>query len=116
MSMGGEAISPELLNLLIVDDERAVREGCREAGEALGFQTHVAEHAEGAYRLLESYGIDVVLLDLRLPGDSGIDVLIEIRRRRHSDQVIVFTSYYTVQTAVHALRYGVYNTVTMSVQ
>src|SRR5439155_19985496 len=112
MSMGGEAISPELLNLLIVDDERAVREGCREAGEALGFQTHVAEHAEGAYRLLESYGIDVVLLDLRLPGASGIDVLKETRRRRPTAQVIVITSYATVQSAVQAMRYGAYDYVT----
>src|SRR5437764_365150 len=112
MSMGSETISPELLNLLIVDDERAVREGCREAGEALGFQTHVAEHAEGAYRLLESYGIDVVLLDLRLPGASGIEVLKEIRRRRPSAQVIVITSYATVQSAVQAMRYGAYDYVT----
>src|SRR5437588_1903380 len=112
MSMGAEPIAPELLNLLIVDDERAVREGCRQAGEALGFQTHVAEHAEGAYRLLETHGIDVVLLDMRLPGASGIEVLKEIRRRRPTAQVIVITSYATVQSAVQAMRYGAYDYVT----
>ena len=112
MSMGAEPIAPELLNLLIVDDERAVREGCRQAGEALGFQTHVAEHAEGAYRLLETHGIDVVLLDMRLPGASGIEVLKEIKRRRPTAQVIVITSYATVQSAVQAMRYGAYDYVT----
>src|SRR5437764_6597162 len=112
MSMGAEPIAPELLNLLIVDDERAVREGCRQAGEALGFQTHVAEHAEGAYRLLETHGIDVVLLDMRLPGASGIDVLKEIRRRRPSAQVIVITGNASVQSAVQAMRYGAYDYVT----
>ena len=75
MSMGAVPIAPELLNLLIVDDERAVREGCRQAGEALGFQTHVAEHAEGAYRLLETHGIDVVLLDMRLLGPAALKCL-----------------------------------------
>src|SRR5437763_14034061 len=102
MSMG-ETISPELLNLLIVDDERAVREGCRQAGEALGFQTHVAEHAEGAYRLLETHGIDVVLLDMRLPGASGIEVLKEVKRRGPTAQVIVITRCAAVQSAEQAM-------------
>lgn len=102
-------VSPGLLNLLIVDDERAVREGCREASEALGFQTYVTEHAEGAYKLLETYGIDIVMLDLRLPGASGVEVLREVKRRRPSAQVIVITSYATVQSAVQAMRYGAYD-------
>jgi CheY-like chemotaxis protein len=56
------------LNLLIVDDERAIREVCREVAQSLGFNTAVADSAEHAYRLLDTQNIDVVLLDLKLPG------------------------------------------------
>jgi DNA-binding response OmpR family regulator len=56
------------LNLLIVDDERSIRDACREIAQSLGFNTFTADSAEHAYRLLESQGIDAVLLDLRLPG------------------------------------------------
>ena len=56
------------LNLLIVDDDRTIREACREVAQSLGFNTQVAESAEHAYRLLDSSSTDAVLLDLRLPG------------------------------------------------
>jgi CheY-like chemotaxis protein len=56
------------LNLLIVDDERAIRDVCREVAQSLGFNTVVAESAEQAYRMLDTQNIDVVLLDLKLPG------------------------------------------------
>jgi two-component system response regulator HydG len=111
-SLAPESVPTELLNLLIIDDERAVREGCRDAALSLGFKVSVAEHAEGAYRILESQAIDVVMLDLRLPGASGVEVLREIKRRRPTAQVIVITSYATVQSAVQAMRYGAYDYVT----
>ena len=103
MSMGAQPIAPELLNLLIVDDERAVREGCRQAGEALGFQTHVAEHAEGAYRLLETHGIDVVLLDIKLPDISGLEVLRRLAGRPGGPTVIVLTALGSINLAVEAM-------------
>jgi DNA-binding response OmpR family regulator len=59
-----------LLNLMIVDDERAIREVCREVAQTLGFHTSIADSAEHAYRVLESNLIDVVLLDLKLPGEE----------------------------------------------
>ena len=61
-----------LLNLVIVDDERAVRDVCREVAQSLGFNTMVAESAEHIYRLLDSQAVDVVLLDLKLPGVGRI--------------------------------------------
>ena len=55
-----------LLNLLIVDDERSVRESCREVAQTLGFATRIADSPEHCYRILDSSNVDVVLLDLRL--------------------------------------------------
>jgi len=51
-------------------DERAIREVCREVAQTLGFHTSIADSAEHAYRVLESNLIDVVLLDLKLPGEE----------------------------------------------
>src|SRR5437660_11169569 len=64
------------LNLLIVDDDRTIREACREVAQSLGFNTQVAESAEQAYRLLDSSSTDAVLLDLRLPGAAGLEALL----------------------------------------
>ena len=101
-----------LLNLLIVDDERPVRESCRELAQSLGYATRVAESAEAALRLLETAGADVVLLDLRLPGTGGLDLLREIKQRRPETLVIVITGVASVQTAVLAMKLGAYDYIT----
>src|SRR6266849_3927671 len=101
-----------LLNLMIVDDERAIREACREVAQSLGFNTSVADSAEHAYRLLDAQGIDVVLLDLKLPGAGGLEALHQIRQRRPDASVIVVTGYGTVQSAVQAMKNGAYDYVT----
>ena len=100
------------LNLIIVDDERAIREVCREVAQSLGFNTVVADSAEHAYRQLDSQGIDVVLLDLKLPGAGGIEALRQIKERRSEAEVIVVTGYGTVQSAVQALKNGAYDYMT----
>ncbi|HEV2716951.1 MAG TPA: sigma-54 dependent transcriptional regulator [Terriglobales bacterium] len=101
-----------LLNLMIVDDERAIREVCRDVAQTLGFHTSIADSAEHAYRVLESNAIDVVLLDLKLPGAGGLEALHQIRERRPDVVVIVVTGYGTVQSAVQAMKNGAYDYVT----
>ncbi len=100
------------LNLLIVDDERSMRDSCREVAHALGFHSQVAETPEHAYQILETSSIDLVLLDLRLPGNSGLEVLREIKQRRPEVLVIVMTGFATVQSAVQAMKLGAYDYVT----
>src|ERR1700686_3779913 len=109
--------SPQLeganfLNLLIVDDDRTIREACREVAQSLGFNTQVAESAEHAYRLLDSSSTDAVLLDLRLPGAGGLEALHAIKKHRADALVIVVTGYGTVKSAVQAMKDGAYDYVT----
>src|ERR1700676_1575661 len=101
-----------LLNLGIVDDERAVRDVCGEVPQSLGFNTLVAESAEHTYRLIESQAIDVVLLDLKLPGAGGLEALHKIKQRRPDAEIVVVTGYATVQSAVQAMKNGAYDFVT----
>jgi DNA-binding NtrC family response regulator len=100
------------LNLLIVDDERSIREACREVAQSLGYTAYVADSAEHAYRLLDSQTFDAVLLDLRLPGAGGLDALRRIKERRPEAVVVVVTGYGTVQSAVQAMKNGAYDYVT----
>jgi two-component system response regulator HydG len=100
------------LNLLILDDDHAVRDAARAVAHSLGFSTHIAESPEQAYRALDSHGIDAVLLDLRLPGAGGMEALLTIRRQRPDAVIIVVTGYGTVQSAVQAMKNGAYDYVT----
>src|SRR5579872_2662596 len=100
------------LNILIIDDERTIREACGEVARSLGFTAHAADSAEQAYRMLDLQAFDAVLLDLRLPGAGGLDALRRIKERRPDAVVIVVTGYGTVHSAVQAMKNGAYDYVT----
>ena len=104
--------APAHLNLLIVDDERSVRDACREIATTLGYHATGAESAEQALRLIESQTIDVVFLDLKLPGTGGLDAMRQIKARRPDVEVIVVTGHGTVESAVQAMKAGAYDYVT----
>src|SRR5574340_843445 len=91
-----EIAGATLLNLLVVDDERVVRDGCREAAQAAGFNAFVADSAEHAYKVLDTHTIDIVLLDLKLPGASGLEALRAIKSRQPNTVVVIITGYATV--------------------
>jgi DNA-binding NtrC family response regulator len=82
------------LNLLIVDDDRTIREACRDVAHSLGFNPQVAESVEHAYRILNSSNgngsTDAVLLGMR-PGAAGLDSLHAIKKHRPDAVVIAVT-------------------------
>jgi DNA-binding NtrC family response regulator len=104
--------NPALLNLLIVDDERTVREAAREAALVLGYRAAASDSADQAMRLLESQSIDVVLLDMKMPGAGGLEILRQIKNRRPDIEVIVITGHGTVESAVQAMKAGAYDFMT----
>jgi len=107
-----EIESNNFLNLLIVDDDRPVREACREVARSLGFNTMVADSADHAERLLDCHAVDVVLLDLKMPGVGGLQALRRIKERRPDAEVIMVTGSATVQSAVQAMKSGAYDYMT----
>ena len=98
-----------LLSLLVIDDERSIREACREIATARGFEVVTAESAERAFRLLDQKSHDVVLLDLRLPGASGLEVLHRLRETNPDMVVVVMTGFATVPSAVDTMRMGAFD-------
>jgi two-component system response regulator HydG len=95
--------------VLIVDEDRFVREACREAATALGYRTSACQSAEQAIWQIESQPIDVVLLDLGSPDARRLDVLREIKRRRPDVEVIVISGNANVDSAVQSMKDGAYD-------
>ena len=104
--------APNLLNLLIVDDERSVRDACREVAMALGYRASATESIEQAVRMAELQNVDIAFLDLKLPGTAGLQALHQLKARRPDIEVIVMTGHATVESAVQAMKAGAYDYVT----
>ena len=91
--------------ILVVDDEVGPRESLRMILKPL-YEVHTARGGEEALRFIQSKDIDVVTLDLSMPGLSGIEVLKEIKKLRPNTEVIVITGYGTLKNAQEAIRFG----------
>ena len=97
------------LNILIVDDERSVREACREVAAALGYHSTAMESAEQAMRVADSQTIDLVFVDLTLHGTSGLELLRKLKGRRPETEVVMMTGHGTIESAVDAMKSGAYD-------
>ncbi|QJA06656.1 sigma-54-dependent Fis family transcriptional regulator [Thermosulfurimonas marina] len=92
--------------VLIIDDDAGIRDAAFQVLSREGYEVEMAGTAEEARRLVEEYEFDVILLDLKLPGVEGLELLQEIREEDPQAQVVVITAYGTVQVAVSAMKLG----------
>jgi DNA-binding NtrC family response regulator len=92
-------------SILIVDDEVGPRESLRMILKPI-YEIYTATNGDEALQVIQNENIDLVTLDLRMPGLSGIDVLREIKKIRADVEVIVITGYGTLTNAQEAIRYG----------
>jgi DNA-binding NtrC family response regulator len=96
-------------SILIVDDEEVVRRSHLRSLAETGCRAEAAEDGHQALRVMEQHPFDVVLLDLRMPGLDGMDVLKTIKERWPESEVVVITGYPTIETAKEAVRLGAHN-------
>jgi DNA-binding NtrC family response regulator len=96
-----------LLHVLVVDDDEAVRKACCQIASGMGFAVVLgAESATAARAILKHQRIDVLLLDLKLPGGGGLPLLEQVKALHPDTAVIVMTAFATVSSAVEAMRIG----------
>lgn len=94
--------------LLLVDDEADFVGLLAKRLRRRGLETWVAHTAEDALASLAERPIDLVVLDIRLPGMDGLETLAEIRRRHPELRVIMLTGFADTQMAAEALRQGAF--------
>ncbi len=97
------------MNILVVDDEKNIRRAMAMALESMDHEVSCASNSATALAELRSAAFDVVLLDLRLAQENGLDVLEEILRISPQAAVIIVTAYAAVETAVEAMRRGAFD-------
>jgi DNA-binding NtrC family response regulator len=94
------------LHLLVVDDDDALRRACCEIARSMGFSVHNADSVPAARTVLQQQPIDLLLLDMKLPGGGGLALLGEVKTLYPEIAVLVMTAYATVSSAVEAMKIG----------
>ncbi len=95
--------------VLVIDDEPSLREGARRILSKMGFEVFLAPKGEDGLELIDKEPIAIVLLDMKMPGMDGMEVLKRIMALERGILVIVITGYATVETAIEAMQRGAYN-------
>lgn len=101
------------IKILIIDDEESIRDGCHQTLSRTGYQVESTGDAiRGLGMALEDI-YEIVLLDIRMPGMDGLDILQKLKHENSiSARVIIITGYGTIQMAVEAMRQGAHNFLT----
>jgi two-component system phosphate regulon sensor histidine kinase PhoR len=106
MNVGNET---ETLHILIVDDEQDIRDGSTRILSRMGFEVHQASRGDEALEKLADTQAAIMLLDLKMPGMDGLEVLARVGKMNADVLVIVITGYATVETAIEAMKQGAYD-------
>jgi DNA-binding NtrC family response regulator len=101
--------------VLVVDDEKNIREGLREALALDGYEVALASDGEEALRAFDSTEVDLVISDLKMPRVSGEDLLKRVASLYPTVPVIILTGHGTIESAVQAMREGAYDFLTKPV-
>jgi len=97
------------MNVLVVDDEEVLQDVLSHLLRKEGYRPLLARTGEEALLLHEKEPVDLVLLDLMLPGMSGMDVLRQIRQRDPDQVIIVITAFSSIEGAIEAMREGAFH-------
>jgi len=101
--MGKKAI------ILVVDDEKIVRESLRDWLVNVGYRVEIAESGEAALQIIKQKKVTIMLADLVMPGLDGIELMKEARKIAPTIITVIITAYGSIQTAISAIRAGAYD-------
>ncbi|MDT7689235.1 MAG: two-component system, NtrC family, response regulator HydG [Acidobacteriota bacterium] len=100
------------IRVMVVDDDAVLRKLVSDQVARMGFDSTPAASGEEALETLAKSDFDVVLLDIRMPGLSGLDTLREVRKLEDSPEVIMLTADTSLGTGIEAMRLGAYDYLT----
>lgn len=100
------------INLLIAEDEKNLGLVLQKEMSRLGHDVTLVHDAEAAIKAARESEFDVALLDIMMPGRSGLEVLRELRQQEQPPEVLMMTGHATVETALQAMKLGAYDYLT----
>lgn len=95
--------------ILIIDDEASIRLMLKESLKDYGYEAYTAKNSEEAFVKNEEHLPDVIILDLKLGNENGLDLIKELKSYNPNGQIIILTAYGDIKTAVEAVKKGVYD-------
>ncbi len=95
--------------ILVVDDEERIREGCRIVLSELGYDVDLASDGAKGLQMIEERHFDIILLDLMMPTISGFDVLARVCDLHPDTVIIVITGYATIEHSIEAMKKGAFD-------
>jgi len=101
-----------LANILVIDDDESMRVACIQTLKKEGYRVQAVENGQKGLEITNKESFDVILLDLKMPGIPGMEVLMKLRENDSNSLVIVITGYATIDSAVKAMKLGAYDFLT----
>ena len=95
--------------VLIIDDDESMRIACSQTLESGGFSVSLAGNGSQALDRVRQESFDVALLDLKMPGMPGMEVLKRLKQESPNTAVIIITGYAAIESAVEAIKLGAYD-------
>lgn len=96
------------IRLLLVDDEEEFVKTLAERLELRGFKTLIALNGGEALEILETEEVDIIILDLKMPGISGLDLLRTIRHEKNNIPVILLTGHGETKDGIQGMKLGAF--------
>ena len=103
---------PGTSDVLVIDDDESICEGCRQTLEDVGYRATIARDGARGLKLVEETHPKIVLVDLKMPGMTGQEVLAKISEIDSSIVSIVITGYGSIDTAVETMKIGAFDFIT----
>jgi len=101
--------SQESPNILVVDDEKVIRDILSDFLASEGFRVTAVDDGSAALEELEKQSFDLVITDLKMPRIGGIELMQEMSKRHYDLTTIIMTGFGTVETAIQAMKQGAYD-------
>ncbi len=103
------ALEHEYRSILLVDDSFVLRDRLAEAFQERGFRVMVAGNCDEAVEIFKTDPTDLAVVDLRMPGRTGLTVISDLRAIRPDVQVLILSGFGSIATAIDAIRLGAVN-------
>jgi PAS domain S-box-containing protein len=101
--------NPDRPRILVIDDEKRIRDGCWKVLNKQGYEVATADSGELGLKMIEDEYYDVILLDLMMPSLSGFDVLARVKTLHPDSVIIVISGYVTIENSIEAMKKGAFD-------